>query len=1119
MYRKRLGAILLAGCMVLGNIGYVAAAEPSTPGEVVEEDETQEGSGQAEETEENGVLTESTEDGGENSGKNQEEETEQTTQNDLQEDTSADMALGKTAAPKQSKEASVETQNGEEKSVPEAYIITDKTPDVNAVLKAAKEANQNALIKGGIYSKGFTVQDITLYVDGNVQVNAGVTLDHANLEGCNGISQDTLAVKTQSSEVTVKNSAELNNLKVEITGSVHNYLLHWQSGDFTVKQAVLSASGNDKGGGLYAGGGTAGSKFMAYDDSTVMFNGNVQGDGGSGIWANSDGNANAVFEFTDSCLELKDNGLNGFMGAPAPLLGIASTPTFIFENTDVTVTGNGSPTDDGEGDGFSYGYITLKNTDGGNYTFNVSDNDNNGLDGGRANNAALNAQGYHIIANNNGNIGINVSKLNKETESATIENCTVEATGNGAQGLYYKQPVTISDSTIQTKENGSDGFRFFSLSAKASVDADSSVVSEGNAGSGIYVYGKEFKADGKLELKGNQNSGLYTSIGTVSINHPDSVITDNSAKLYGGGIYNAGTTVITDGVKIYNNTTTDKGSKDSKGDDIYNKSNASITIPDVAAGNILTRDGDVDSSNDEEITHWFYDGLYENYQGNFGEDGKSHRWERDVYAKVYNPQALNGSEGTVQPVTQETALKAAYAPETAIKPVDLTLYKGGNGYDNVSGTTGNNNGFPVPGFNVTLTDKMNQDIAADETLTNDLSTATSGVQLRYFYPKSDGTYRIWNLTKYAEGSSTDESGRYVYALNLESTSGGEATDVHPKLFVRHGDEEILTDDFDISGAVNEQYTIGIASVDAAEFNQDTILANVQYKSRGKTVDVDCETDSQTATLTIRGVTDVDGENTITEIAEEGTKPVAGTPLATVPEQTVFYINGNEGMEVLDNASPALLFDEILPEGDDLDNSQRIDWLTEKAEDVCEQGNILEKAGITNPQYDFKYLDIVDQNNGDVYLTASEPVTVYMPYPEGTDKNDDFVLLHYEGLDRNMEFEDVQKAINECNVEQISDIQKLDNHIEFTTDSFSPFALIWGKEGEKPVEPENPEEPDNPEKPDKPHQSDNNVEDTAVIVKTSSVKTGDETPIALYMVCAIVAVAIAGVTVFRVKRRR
>ena len=52
-------------------------------------------------------------------------------------------------------------------------------------------------------------------------------------------------------------------------------------------------------------------------------------------------------------------------------------------------------------------------------------------------------------------------------------------------------------------------------------------------------------------------------------------------------------------------------------------------------------------------------------------------------------------------------------------------------------------------------------------------------------------------------------------------------------------------------------------------------------------------------------------------------------MATVPEGTNFYINGEEGLEVQKNADLSLLYDDILPEGTDANNDRRIGWLDRK----------------------------------------------------------------------------------------------------------------------------------------------------------------------------------------------
>ena len=77
------------------------------------------------------------------------------------------------------------------------------------------------------------------------------------------------------------------------------------------------------------------------------------------------------------------------------------------------------------------------------------------------------------------------------------------------------------------------------------------------------------------------------------------------------------------------------------------------------------------------------------------------------------------------------------------------------------------------------------------------------------------------------------------------------------------------------------------------------------------------------------------------------------------------------------------------------------------------------------------------------MKASKDVTVYWPYPEGTDKTTEFELLHFEDLHRDMSNNEVAGDIASCKVSPVK-FTKLDDHIEFKIGSggFTPFALVW-----------------------------------------------------------------------------
>ena len=99
---------------------------------------------------------------------------------------------------------------------------------------------------------------------------------------------------------------------------------------------------------------------------------------------------------------------------------------------------------------------------------------------------------------------------------------------------------------------------------------------------------------------------------------------------------------------------------------------------------------------------------------------------------------------------------------------------------------------------------------------------------------------------------------------------------------------------------------------------------------------------------------------------------------------------------------------------------------------------------------------MDTSNSNVWVDAKDEndnpaeVTVCWPYPEGTNKDTEFKLLHFEDLHRDMSANEVAGDIASCTVSPVT-ITKTDTHIEFTTTEFSPFALVWNST--KPVEPE------------------------------------------------------------------
>lgn len=114
-------------------------------------------------------------------------------------------------------------------------------------------------------------------------------------------------------------------------------------------------------------------------------------------------------------------------------------------------------------------------------------------------------------------------------------------------------------------------------------------------------------------------------------------------------------------------------------------------------------------------------------------------------------------------------------------------------------------------------------------------------------------------------------------------------------------------------------------------------------------------------------------------------------------------------------------------------------------------------------YSFQYLDLVDTNNGNAWVKASKDVTIYWPYPAGTNKDTAFTLLHFEGLHRSMAADDIAGQIENCTVSKVSIEDKTETHIVLKVGSagFSPFALVWEEKipTPPPVNPNPPADPD------------------------------------------------------------
>ena len=190
--------------------------------------------------------------------------------------------------------------------------------------------------------------------------------------------------------------------------------------------------------------------------------------------------------------------------------------------------------------------------------------------------------------------------------------------------------------------------------------------------------------------------------------------------------------------------------------------------------------------------------------------------------------------------------------------------------------------------------------------------------------------------------------------------------------------------------------------------------------------------------------------------------VAGTATAVEPAGGTTYTLNDTGVNLPPDAKPSLLFDSII---ESEDSTARTDAL--KVQVDKKLGTV---GSNTNRYYEIKYLDLVDANNGNAWITSSAGTDIYWAYPNGTDENTEFTLLHFEGLHRDgtdsgFMIEDISKVEPE-KIEVAKTPQGIKFHIG--AGGFSPFALVWEDNEDDPDVPVNPPvDPNPPSDPDGP----------------------------------------------------
>lgn len=353
------------------------------------------------------------------------------------------------------------------------------------------------------------------------------------------------------------------------------------------------------------------------------------------------------------------------------------------------------------------------------------------------------------------------------------------------------------------------------------------------------------------------------------------------------------------------------------------------------------------------------------------------------------------------------------AGTVTITPADLTIYEGGNGgYDAVVDEDGNtvseaeSASLPHPLFKITVPE-------GSEVNPEDL-TFTNGSN-------------VWKVVH-------DGDNLYHFEVTEDWMTPVRVT------YTDENDNAITSDAFTPTqeGDSYTTYTISLyAGSNDPDFSNVTAIA----KDDGARYAIDAQ--GKTGELTVRAV-DGEQEDVVSDIvsaedAENIGEVDAGEAVAVEPEDGTTYTLNNTNVEVNESDSkPSLLFDGIID-----DSVNRTEMLEDKVDEALGGAD-------ADREYEIKYIDLVDANNGNAWIASSEGTDIFWGYPEGTDENTDFQILHFKGLHRDgatSGFDPADLAAidvdNEDQLEHVT-ITKTDEGILFHVDeaNFSPYALTW-----------------------------------------------------------------------------
>ena len=333
-----------------------------------------------------------------------------------------------------------------------------------------------------------------------------------------------------------------------------------------------------------------------------------------------------------------------------------------------------------------------------------------------------------------------------------------------------------------------------------------------------------------------------------------------------------------------------------------------------------------------------------------------------------------------------------------ITPADITIYMGGDeGYEAVvgdGGTVSPSNSMPAPLFYVDPPASLGADV---------VNITLKG---------NDGRAWEFRLAGY------DKFGSALYSIESTGFTGQDPVRVS---YTGADGKLHVNDSFD-PGKIDELFAK--YDIDIYRGGAQSVWAEYDGSNYGVA--------TGTGKLVVRAVEDSENSrNPVISVVAEVTRPVvSGSAAVSAPDGTTYTLNDTTVPVKAEGVG--LLFDGIIDK-----DVNRTEVLLSTIE---AQFNV----SINPHRYQAQYLDLVDANNGNAWVKASGPVTVYWGYPEGTGQNTNFTLYHFTDLHRDgisSGFDVVD--ISGSKIELVK-LRKTANGIAFEVEpgGFSPFVLVW-----------------------------------------------------------------------------